>query len=49
MDLGNAIQRSGRDDITIRSVIANTISEIYKKKVEIQSVRLSKTTILIKT
>jgi len=49
MDLGKAIKRAGRDDITIMSVIANTISEIYERKIEIQSVRLSGKTILVKT
>lgn len=32
MDIGNALRRAGRDDITIRSVIANTVKEIYKEK-----------------
>jgi len=49
MDLGNALKRAGRDDITIRSVIANTIWEVYKRKIEIQSVRMSGKTILVKT
>jgi hypothetical protein len=49
MDLGNAIKRAGRDDITIRSVIANTIKELYPRNVSITSVKISGNTILIKT
>ncbi len=49
MDLGNAIKRAGRDDITIRSVIANTIQELYPRNVSITSVKISGNTILIKT
>jgi len=49
MDLGNALKRAGRDDITIRSVIANTITQLYSRSVSITSVKLSGKTILVKT
>lgn len=49
MDIGNALRTSWRDDITIRSVIANTIKELYDKPVNINSVKTYKNTILIKT
>jgi hypothetical protein len=32
MDLGNAIKRAGRDDITLRSVIAN--KELYPRNAD---------------
>lgn len=49
MDLGNALKRAWRDDITIRSVIANTVAQLYPRKVKITSVKLSGKTILVKT
>jgi len=49
MDIGNAIRRAGREDITIRSVLANTISEIYSHEVIIESVKIHGKKILIKT
>ncbi len=49
MDLWNALKRAWRDDITIRSVIANTIAQLYSRKVTITSVQLSGKTILVKT
>jgi len=49
MDLGNAIKRAGRDDITIRSVIANTVTQLYSRNIAITSVKVSGKTILVKT
>ena len=49
MDIGNAIRRAGREDITIRSVLANTISEIYSHEVIIESVKIHGSKIMIKT
>ena len=49
MDLGNALKRAGRDDITIRSVIANTVQEIYPRSITISSVQIRGKTILVKT
>lgn len=49
MDLGNALKRVWRDDITIRSVIANTVKQLYTKKIVITSIKISGKTILIKT
>ncbi len=49
MDLGNALKRAWRDDITIRSVIANTVTQLYPRKITITSVKLSGKTILVKT
>lgn len=49
MDLGNALKRVWRDDITIRSVIANTVKQLYTKKIVIISIKISGKTILIKT
>jgi c-di-AMP phosphodiesterase-like protein len=49
MDIGNALRRAGREDITIRAVLANTISEVYQREVLIESVKIHGSTILIKT
>lgn len=49
MDIGNSLRRLWRDDITIRSIIANTIHEIYNHECEVQSVKVHGNTILIKT
>jgi hypothetical protein len=49
MDIGNALRRAGREDITIRAVLANTISEVYQREVRIESVKIHGSTILIKT
>ncbi len=49
MDIGNALHRAWRDDITTRSIIANTVKEIYGKDISIISVRIHGQKILIKT
>lgn len=53
MDIWNALRRAGRDDITIRSVIANTVQSMYTKKswkeITIQSVQIKGKKIVIKT
>ena len=49
MDIGNALRRVGREDITIRATIANTVSEVYKREVIIESVKIHGKKIIIKT
>lgn len=49
MDIGNAIRKAGREDITIRSVLANTIQELYTHEVIIASVKIHGNKIIIKT
>ena len=53
MDIGNALRRAWRDDITIRSIIANTIKEISKEKlwheITIISVQIKGKKVLVKT
>lgn len=53
MDIGNALRRAGRDDITIRSIIANTTQNIYFEKtwvqISISSIQLRWKKVLIKT
>ena len=49
MDIGNALRRAGREDITIRAVLANTISEVYQREVLIESVKIHGKKILINT
>lgn len=53
MDIANALRRAGRDDITIRSVIANTVQNIYSetswKDIIVQSVQIKWKKIIIKT
>jgi hypothetical protein len=49
MDIGNALRRAGREDITIRAVLAKTISEVYWREVLILSVKIHGTKIIIKT
>jgi len=49
MDIGNALRRTGRENITIRAVLANTISEVYQREVFIESVKIHGDKILIKT
>jgi hypothetical protein len=44
MDIGNALRKAGRDDITMRSVIANTVIQLAKEKlnkdITVQSVQI---------
>lgn len=49
MDIGNALRRAGREDITIRATLANTIREIYSHEVYIESVKMHGNKIIIKT
>ncbi len=53
MDIWNALRRAGRDDITTRSVIANTVKEITQKQlwydITIESVHIKGKKILVKT
>lgn len=53
MDIGNALRRAWRDDITIRSVIANTVKEMSQEKlwytVSIDSVQIRGKKVLVKT
>lgn len=53
MDIGNALRRAGRDDITIQAVIANTVKKVYKETsshdVSIASVQLKWKKVFVKT
>lgn len=49
MDIGNALRRAWKDDIIMRSMIANTITELYGKNIAIQSVKILWKKIIIKT
>lgn len=49
MDIGNALRRAGREDIALRSTIANTVWEIYHHPVEIRSVQIKWKKVFIKT
>lgn len=49
MDIGNALRRAGRDDITIRSIIANTIRDEYTHEVSIRSVKIHGNKIIVAT
>ena len=49
MDIGNALRRAGREDITTRAVLANTITKIYGREVIIESVKIHGNKIIIKT
>jgi hypothetical protein len=49
MDIGNALRRAGREDITIRATLAKTINDIYGREVLIESVKIHGIKIIIKT
>lgn len=53
MDIGNALRKAGRDDITMRSIIANTTLQLAKDKlskdITIESVQILWKKIRIKT
>ncbi len=49
MDIGNSLRRAWRDDITIRSVIANSIYEIYPHEITIKSVQIHGNKVIVKT
>lgn len=49
MDIWNALRRAGREDITIRSIIAKTIRDIYNREVPIKSVKIHGKKVIIKT
>ena len=49
MDIGDAIRRAGREDITIRSVLANSIHELYPHDIMIESVKIHGKKIIVKT
>ena len=53
MDIGNALRRAGRDDITTRSVIANTVKKMYSetsgREIFIDSVQIRGKKVFIKT
>ena len=53
MDISSALKRTWREDITLRSIIANTISSYYfekaQKKIEIESIQIRGKKILVKT
>jgi len=49
MDIGNALRRTGREDIALRSTIANTVAEKYPHPVNIHSVQIKWKKVFIKT
>ncbi len=49
MDIWNALRRAGREDITIRAVLAKTIGDVYNHEVIIESVKIHGKKIIIKT
>ena len=49
MDIGNALRRAGRDDITIRSIIAKTVKDTYEQDIDIVSVSITGNTVHVKT
>ncbi len=53
MDIGNALRRAWRDDITTRSVIANTVTSFAKEvlwhDIIIESVQLKWKKVFVKT
>lgn len=49
MDIGNALRKKGREDITIRATIANTVKEFYPHSFNIVSVKIHGNTVSIKT
>jgi len=49
MDIGNALRRAGREDIALRSTIANTVAEEYPYPVDIHSVQIKWKKVFIKT
>lgn len=49
MDIGNALRRTGREEITIRSIISNTIHDIYWPQVHIHSVNIRGNKVMVKT
>lgn len=49
MDIGNALRKSWREDITILAVVSNTVKAVYGKDIEIQSVKILGKKVIIKT
>ena len=49
MDIGNALRRAWREDITIRSIIAQTVKSIYKREISIKSVKIHWKKIIVQT
>lgn len=49
LEIWNALRRTGREDIAIRSIISNTVQKIYPQKIEIISVKIHGAKILIRT
>lgn len=49
MDIGNALRRTGRDEIVVYATIANTVKEVYNKNITIHSVSMRGKKIYVKT
>ncbi len=49
MDIGNALRRTGREDIALRSIIANTIKDIYPRNIDIIFVTIKGKKVFVKT
>jgi len=49
MDITNALKRTGRNDITLRAIVAKTVKDIYHSEIEILSVTLKSDSLFIKT
>ena len=53
MDITSALKRSWREDITLRSIIANTVIQYYfdktQKKIDIESIQIRWKKVIIKT
>lgn len=49
LNIWNALRRTGREDIALRSIIANTIKDIYPREIDIHSVTFKGKKVFIKT
>lgn len=49
LEIWNALRRAGRDEIVMKSIIANTITKIYGQGIDIVSVKHKGEKIFIKT
>lgn len=48
-EIGNAIRRAGREEITIKSVLSNTIKGEYYREIDIVSIQIKGNKVLVKT
>lgn len=49
MDIGNALRRTGKEDITTRSIISKTVQNIYWKHLDIKSIKIHGDKIIVHT